>query len=78
MPSTPILGGPLTYISLALVGDGRSLYNELSCEALGEGSCLEAKDFLPKLPLFPSISPGLPTPFPNNKKLAVGQEGGGI
>lgn len=30
---------------MALVGDGRSLRNELGCEALEEGSCLEAKDF---------------------------------
>lgn len=30
---------------VALVGDGRSLRNELGCEALEEGSCLDAKDF---------------------------------
>lgn len=58
---------------VALVGDGRSRYKELGCEALGEGSCLEAKGFPPKLPLFSSLSPGLPTPFSSNKKLVVGQ-----
>lgn len=35
---------------MALVGDGRSLRNELGCEALEEGSCLEAKEGKPNDP----------------------------
>lgn len=70
----PYPGWSSDLLLVALVGDGRSLYKELGREALGEGGCLEAKDFPPKLPLFSSLCPGWPTPFPSNKKL----EGEGI
>lgn len=52
---------------VALVGDGRSLYKELGCEALGEGSCLKEKTSLPNYLCSPPSALGCPTPFQATK-----------
>lgn len=47
-------------------------------EALGGGSCLEAKDFPSQITIVLLSASRFPTPFPPNKKPGGGQEGEGI